>query len=112
MQADCVADARPPLTPTRRSWLRVESYAAFRQELAPFRNALARDGRGREIVDSWLTWLRSCRCDLESVSEECEVHHWLDDANTVYELIGKEVRQKHRNDRAARFMTLPDIFEP
>lgn len=112
MQADWDAEARPPLTPTQRSWLRVESYAAFREELAPFRDALARDRRGQEIVGTWLSWLRSCSCDLASPSEECEVHHWLDDALTVYELIGKEVREKHRTDRAARFMTLPDIFEP
>jgi hypothetical protein len=107
------AETDPPLTPVERSWLRVKLLEAFHGELAPFIDAVKSDGEyGHVIFARWMDWLRSCDCDPASPEDDCTVHLFLRDAHVFYEKVNDVVTEPHRTDRAARFQTLPDVYEP
>jgi hypothetical protein len=106
------AEAVPPFSPYDRSWLRVELLSALHEELAPFIEVLEQQTLGRRILERWHGWLRSCKCELGDHVEDCSVGRFLREAKTFFDLMNQEISQPHRIDRAARFQTLPDVFEP
>lgn len=112
VRAQYDAQALPPLTPLDRSWLRIELHAAVHEELDPFIAMVERAERGRDILTRWRAWLETCKCDLDDPSPDCDVHRFIHEAETFIEIMNQEVSKEHRTDRAARFRTLPDIFEP
>lgn len=103
--------AVPPLGPTERSFLRVELLASLQEELHPFIALLERREQGATVLRKWFEWLRSCHC-VDDPDPNCTVHRFLSEASTLYENINLEVSEHHRTDRAARFQTLPDVYEP
>ncbi len=106
------AQAVPPIGPTERSYLRVELLATLQEELQPFLALLGRQEQGAKIVRKWFEWLRSCDCPENNPDPDCTVHRFLAEVSTLYENINLEVSDHHRTDRAARFQTLPDVYEP
>lgn len=111
MRAAYDAQVLPPLTPSERSFLRVELLVALQEELAPFRGVLERSRQGQKITSKWFAWLASCECMATQGDEGCEVHRFLEEAATFFELMNREIGEPHRTDRAARFQTLPDVYE-
>jgi hypothetical protein len=112
VRAQYDAQALPPLTPLDRSWLRVELLAALHEELDPFIAVLERQKRGQDILARWMQWLRACQCKANKHLPDCSVGRFMREATTFFEMINDEVSEKHVADRAARFKTLPDVFEP
>jgi hypothetical protein len=112
MRAEHDAWAVPPLYPRERSWLQVELLSALQEELAPFVEIVKREAVGRQILRKWLDWLETCSCSEGRPRRECDVHRFLDEAGRVFDAVNKEVGEAHWIDRAARFQTLPDIYEP
>lgn len=106
------AESLPPLPPRDRSWLRVELLTTLYEDLDPFITLLERQERGQEILATWMDWLKSCNCDRSDPDPDCSMHRFLADAQTFFRLMSEEVGEPHRIDRAARFRTLPDVFEP
>jgi hypothetical protein len=111
MRAAYDAQVLPPLTPSERSFLRVELLVALQEELAPFRGVLERSRQGQRISHKWFDWLAACECTAARRDEDCEVHRFLDESATFFELMNREIGEPHRTDRAARFQTLPDVYE-
>jgi hypothetical protein len=109
MRAAYDAQVLPTLTPSERSLLRVELLSALQEELAPFRAVLER--RAPKVVQKWFGWVSGCECLPGQRDDRCEVHRFLDEAATFFELMNKEIDEPHRTDRAARFQTLPDVYE-
>jgi hypothetical protein len=99
------AEALPPLTPRRRSWLRVELLTVLQEELDPFISTLERQPQGREILQAWTGWLAAGRQD-DTVSR------FLEATDSFFEIMNAAISAGHQTDRAARFRTLPDILEP
>jgi hypothetical protein len=107
------AQALPPLLPRTRSWLRVELTTALYEELDPFITILEGQERGKEILATWIDWLRSCHCDRDHPQPaDCSVDRFIAEAETFYTIMNDEISESHRTDRAARFRTLPDVLEP
>jgi hypothetical protein len=100
-----------PLTPRDRSYLRIEIADSYHNEMHPFLTTLENSSYGRRIIEDWFDWLGSCECDpAHGPRAGCEPHRLMRDADTFHGIIDKELSQPFRDDRIARFLTLPDVF--
>ena len=107
------AEALPPFTPGERSALRVTlAEKTFQEELAPFISLLERQEAGRTFLSMWYDWLKTCDCSPEVDAKRCRVHRFLEAASSFFAMMNQAISANHRTDRAARFLTLPDIYEP
>jgi hypothetical protein len=78
-----------PLGEEDLSWLRITLAEAPHGELDGFADALLeRREEARILVDTWVKWAQSCRCDLEAPDPDtCEVHLWMSHTERFIRLI-------------------------
>jgi hypothetical protein len=73
------------------SWLRLILGEAPQEELDRFIDRMLSEQRGKEMMEVWLTWAKSCTCDLEAPNpEHCEVHRWMAACDEFVKLIDKD----------------------
>ena len=111
VQAAWDAEALPPILPRDRSWLRIELLVSFHEELDPFIRQVEEQQPGGAISQQWLEWLRSCQCADGNARPDCTVHQFISNAELFMTVADRAVGTINRRDRAARFQTLPDVYE-
>lgn len=111
IQAAWDAEALPPILPRDRSWLRVELRVSFYEELDSFIRQIEGQPVGGAITQRWTDWLRSCSCGGREVDDDCTVHRFTAASETFIAIMERAIASSNRTDRAARFQTLPDVYE-
>jgi hypothetical protein len=80
-----------PLGEADSSWLRLVLGETPQEELDNFIDRLLKESRGAEMIDGWLTWAKSCQCDLQAPDpERCEVHRWMAACDEFVKLIDRD----------------------
>jgi len=81
-------DWEVPLGEADSSWLRLTLAETPSEELDAFIDRMLAAERGKELLDVWQDWAKSCACDLKAPDlEGCEVHRWMDACDQFVRLI-------------------------
>lgn len=80
-----------PLGEADNSWLRLILKETPQEELDNFIDRLLKEPRGAEMMDGWLSWAKTCTCDLHDPDpERCEVHRWMTACDEFIRLIDED----------------------